>query len=197
MMTAALRDERNWGELGPAMRALSSRHRAFVEFYLMEPATNGAGVRAARRAGYGMNSKPLVARQLAMRLLHDERILAAIAEEGRKITRAGGAEAAQALINLVRDPTHKDHARGIAMLLARTDPEIVRQDLNITHRIVDPDQESIEELAALRSLGTSHAKLVELFGANGIERIERLEAERRAVEAKVIEGVEYTEAPNA
>jgi len=33
---------RLWGEYGPAMRALNSRQRAFVEFLLIEPPTRGA-----------------------------------------------------------------------------------------------------------------------------------------------------------
>jgi hypothetical protein len=42
----------------------------------------------------------------------------------------------------------------------------------------------------LRQLGTSRDKLVELFGGNGLARLERLEAAdiaRRADQAKVIE----------
>jgi hypothetical protein len=104
--------------------------------------------------------------------------------------RGGAPEAAKALLNLIRDPEHKDHARGIAMTLARTDPEVTRHDLQVTHRVLDPDQESLEELAALRQLGTSREKLLELFGGNGLSRLERLEAaymEHRATTAKIIE----------
>ena len=42
-----------------------------------------------------------------------------------------------------------------------------------------------------RSLGTSRDKLLELFGGNGLARLERLEAEdmeHRATSAKIIEG---------
>ena len=105
--------------------------------------------------------------------------------------RGSAPEAAKALIELVRDPEHKDHARGIAMVLARTDPEITRHDMNIVHKVVNEDDESLAELRALRELGTAREKLIELFGGNGLARLEKLEAEdteRRAASAKVIEG---------
>jgi len=129
--------------------------------------------------------------RIASRLMRDERIVAAVQKESQKILRGGAAEASKALLNLVRDPEHKDHARGIAMVLARTDPEITRHDLNVVHRVVDADQESLEELAALRQLGTPRPKLLELFGGNGLARLEKLEAaqaEQRATAANVIEG---------
>jgi hypothetical protein len=78
------------------------------------------------------------------------------------------------------------------MVLDRADPVESRQFVEVVHRTVDPDQEALEELRALRQLGTSHEKLIELFGSNGLDRIERLEAAdklRRANEAKVIDHV--------
>jgi hypothetical protein len=182
----------DWGQLGPAMKALpNDKWRAAVEFYLIEAGRHGSQTAAARRAGFG-NGKttPLNMARIASRLFHDDRMVAAIAEEARKIVRSGAPEAAKALLNLVRDPEHKDHARGIAMLLARVDPEVQHHDMQVTHRVVDPDEEALEELRALRSLGTSRAKLLELFGGNGLARLEKLEAaelERRASAAKVIE----------
>jgi hypothetical protein len=192
-MTQLAHRKQDWGELGPAMKALpNARWRAFVEFYLLEKPGRGAQTNAARRAGFGnARSTPLVMAQTALRLMRDERMIAAIAEEARKILRAGAPEAAKALLELVRNPEHKDHARGIGMVLARTDPEITRHDLQVTHKIIDEDQESLEELRALRHLGTSREKLLELFGGNGLARLEKLEAaeqERRAMNAKVIDG---------
>jgi hypothetical protein len=183
---------KNFGEYGPCMRALTARQRAFVEFLILEPPTFGAQVRAARRAGYGTGrSTPTVMAQISSRLAHDEKVLAAINEEARKLLRAGGIEATKALLALVHDSTHRDHARGIGMVLARTDPEIERHDFNVVHKMLDPDTEALEELRALRQLGTARDKLLELFGGNGLARLEQLEAadtERRAASAKVVEG---------
>jgi phage terminase small subunit len=174
------------------MRALGARQRAFVEFLILEPPTHGAQTRAARRAGYGnARSKPITMAKISSRLVRDGKVLAAINEEARALLRAGGVDATKALLALVHDSAHKDHARAIGMVLARTDPEITRHDMNIVHRVVDPDTEALEELRALRQLGTAREKLLELFGGNGLARLEQLEAtdtERRAASAKVVEG---------
>src|SRR5438270_94546 len=101
-----------WGELGPAMKALpNDRWRAFVEFYILEKPGHGAQVAAARRAGFGApKTTPLNMARIASRLMRDERTVAAIAEEARKIVRGGAAEAGKALLGLIRNPEHRDHA---------------------------------------------------------------------------------------
>jgi hypothetical protein len=180
----------DWGELGPAMRALSNnRHRAFVEFLLLEPPGHGAQTRAARRAGFGhARTTPLNMARIASRLMRNEKIIGAIAEEARKLLRGGAPDAVKALLNLVHSPEHKDHARGISMVLARTDPEIQQHDMHVVHKIVDADQEALEELRAARALGATREKLLELFGGNYLPRLERLEAQEVERSAKTIEG---------
>jgi len=98
---------------------------------------------------------------------------------------------------MIRNEEHPDHVRAVMAVIDRTDPVIGRQQIEVSHRVIDPDQEALEELRALRQLGTSQEKLRELFGGNGLARLERLEAAdmaRRALEAKdvtagaVIEG---------
>jgi len=180
----------DWGELGPAMRALSNnRHRAFVEFLLLEPPGHGAQTRAARRAGFGnARTTPLNMARIASRLMRNEKIIGAIAEEARKLLRGGAPDAVKALLNLVHSPEHKDHARGISMVLARTDPEIQQHDLQVSHRIIDADQEALEELRAARALGATREKLIELFGGNYLPRLERLEAAETERNSKIIDG---------
>jgi hypothetical protein len=183
-----------WGDLGPAMKALpNDQWRAFVEFYVMaDKPGRGSQTAAARKAGFGKpNSKPATMARISYRLMCDDRIVAAINEVARKIVRGGAADAARALRNMVADPTHKDHARAVDMLMARTDPVMSHQHIQVTHTHTDPDAEGIEQLRALRQLGTARERLLELFGFNGLERIERLETAdtaRRAAEAKIIEG---------
>ncbi len=197
MSKVAAIESEPWGQLSPAMRALpNDRWRAFVNFYVWFTFTNdrkdnyGAQTAAARQAGFGKpKSTPIAMANIASRLMRDERIIAAVVDESRKYLRAGAPEAAKALLSLVRNPEHKDHARAVAMLLDRTDPIVTRQEIDVTHRTVDPDTEAIEELRALRQLGTSRAVLLELFGGNGLARIERLEAADaapRAQQAKVV-----------
>jgi hypothetical protein len=109
----------------------------------------------------------------------------------KKLLRAGAPEAVKALMAMVRDPAHKDHGRAVGLVLARVDPETTKHDISVVHRIVDPDQEALEELRAVRALGTPREKLIELFGGNGLAQLEKLEAAdivKRADAAKVIEG---------
>jgi hypothetical protein len=186
------RRKEDWGQLGPAMRALpNNRWRAFVEYLLLEPPGHGAQTNAARKASFGhARTSPLNMARIASRLMRDDRIIFAIAEESRKMLRGGAPDAVKALLSLVRNPDAKDHARGIAMILARTDPEVQQHDLHVTHRIADPDQEALEELRAARALGATREKLIELFGGNYYPKLERLEAaeqERQAVGAKIID----------
>jgi hypothetical protein len=198
-MSTPARRALTWGELGPAMRALNPRWRAFVEFYLLETFTNshkanyGAQARAARKAGFGSPKTTTRAMaHMAWRLMRDDRIIAAVAEESRKLLRAGAPEAVKAVHAGIRNPDHKDHARFVAMVLDRADPVESKQLIEVTHKHLDPDQEALEELRALRSLGTAPEKLIELFGTNGLDRLERIEAadtNRRAREAKVIDHI--------
>jgi hypothetical protein len=77
------------------------------------------------------------------------------------------------------------------MTLDRADPIESRQQIEVTHKVVDADTEALEELKALRALHTPHAKMLEVFGVNGLDRLLALEAAdqvRRADAAKVIEG---------
>jgi len=179
-------------EYGPAMKALpNARWRAFVQFYLLGvPSREGMfsnQAAAARRAGFGKpRSTPRAMAHIGWRLMQDQRMVEAIAEESRKLLRSGHPEAVNALKNMIRNPEHPGHARAVGMLLDRVDPVESRQQIEVTHKIIDPDQEALEELKALRQLGTTQEKLLELFGVNGIARLEDLEA-KMAQQAKIID----------
>jgi len=206
------RPDKTWGELGAAMKALpNERWRAFVQFYLLETYQNkkkdnfGAQAAAARQAGFG-NPKTTnrSMAHIAWRMMRDERMIAAIAEESRKYLRSIAPEAVKAVLQGIRNPDAKDHARFVAMALDRADPVTSHQQIEVTHKHVDADTEALEELRALRLLGTSREKLLELFGGNGLARLEALEAAdtaQRAQNAKVIDGEvvtdpEIMDAPN-
>jgi hypothetical protein len=93
--------------------------------------------------------------------------------------------------NLINDPAHKDHARALDMVLSRSDPITTHQVVDVTHRHVNAEQEALEELRALRTLGVSREIMIAQFGGNGLARLEAAEAAdnaRRAQDAKVIEG---------
>jgi hypothetical protein len=202
-MTTALRKRRtqkdavpakreDWGQLGPAMRGLPNEQwRAFCYALVTGKGGHGRYARAARAAGFGKGSTPTNLAKMAWKLAHDSRMHAAIAEESQKYLRGSHPEAVSALLSMIRDSKHRDHGRAVLSVLDRVDPVVSKQNIEVTHRIVDPDQEPLEELRALRQLGTSREKLLELFGGNGLARLERLDAAdmaTRAATAKLIEG---------
>ena len=85
---------------------------------------DGLLIYAANAAGYGTatscDQKSLGV--IANRIVHDDRVQAAIVEHSRTVLRAVPPEAIRALKELIRDPKHRDHARAIAMVIDRTDP---------------------------------------------------------------------------
>jgi phage terminase small subunit len=143
---------------GPAMLALpTDRHRAFVRaLYTVRPG-HGARVKAAKLAGFGTpQSSAQSMATIASRLAHDDRVLAAIAEEDQKYIRSSAPRAVGALSRLIEDPKHKDHARGIAMVLDRTMPleTVVKVNHDATPAFVETAQvmKRIAELCAKFSL---------------------------------------------
>jgi hypothetical protein len=196
-MTASRRTKQpakqDWGKLSAEMRALpNDAWRAFCYALVTDRGRiHGLYARAARTAGFGKNSTNASLAKRAHDIAHDERMIAAVAVEGRRRLRMGHPIAVNNLLTIAGNSKHKDQMRAISEILARSDPVISKQDISVTHRVVDPDQEALEELRALRQLGTPREKLLTLFGHNGLDRIEALEAadtSRRADSAKVIEG---------
>ena len=184
----------DYGSLGPAMRELSEMQRAFVRSLVTQRPGYGALTRAAKAAGYGKNSQggaPANISKHAHDLSRNEKIIAAISEESKKVIRTAFPEAVSALLNMIRDVNHRDHARAVMALIDRCDPPQTKHSIDVVHRTIDPDREALEELKALRRLGTTKDKLLELYGPNGLDRLEALEAldnAQRAIAAKVIEG---------
>jgi hypothetical protein len=136
------------------------------------PPGHGALTAAARAAGFGKKSTGANLAKIAWKVAQDDRFIAAVAECSRKIVRTGAPETANALLALVRNPEHKDHGRAVAMMLDRTDPSETHSHhtVDVTHMIEDLDREALEELRALRLIGTSREKLLEF--ASGQGRIE-------------------------
>jgi hypothetical protein len=185
----------DWGKYGPAMRGLGEQHRRFALALASDPETltgrkYGAFVRAARAAGYKESSAANIGK-MAYQLAHDDRIKLAVQELARTRVELAAPLIAEKYLALLQNEDAREHGRAVMAGIERLVPVTSTQKIDITHRLVDPDQEALEELRALRQLGTSREKLIELFGGNGIARLERLEAAdmvRRSAEAKVIDG---------
>jgi len=116
-------------------------------------------MRAARAAGFGTatsSNKSLSV--IASRLMADDRIKAAIIEESRARLRTSAPLAVQALDALLANPDHRHHARAIEMVLSRTDPPTINQNVSVevVRRASDADiarvTARIEQLAARAGL---------------------------------------------
>jgi hypothetical protein len=184
----ALAKQEDWGTMGDAMRNLpNDQVRAFVRAYVVHPPGQGALLNSYIAAGYGKpDSKRETLSKNAWHLAHDPRVVAAVREEAVKVLRLSHPEAVNTLLECMRDPNNKDRWKCALAILERTDPTMTHNRLDITHRVVDLDQEALDELRAARSLGASRERLIELFGSNEFPRLEKLEA-RKAEQAKVID----------
>jgi phage terminase small subunit len=189
-----LQQQEVWGELGPAMQQLTERQRLFVRALVSLPPGYGILTKAYKAAGFGTpNGKRLTLAKNASALSKQENIIAAIAEESRKVIRTAFPEAVSALMNMIRDPSHKDHCRATMALIDRCDPLETKHNIDVVHRTVDPDREALEELRAARELGATREKLISLFGENALDKLlalEQLDNAKRAMAAKVIDGKE-------
>jgi phage terminase small subunit len=137
---------------GPAMLALpTDRHRAFVRaLYTVRPG-HGARVKAATLAGFGTpQSSPQSMATISSRLSHDERVLAAIAEEDKKHIRAVAPRAIHALERLIETPGHRDHMRAVATALERTNP--VETVLQVKHSVTPEFKDTAQVLARIAEL---------------------------------------------
>jgi hypothetical protein len=139
---------------GPKMLALpSDRHRAFVRaLYTIKPG-HGANVKAAKIAGFGTaESSPQSMATIASRLAHDERVIEAIAEENEKYIRSSAPRAVRALSHLIETPSHRDHARGIAMVLDRTNPVEMLHKVKHEHDVSPDFKETAAIMARIAEL---------------------------------------------
>ena len=113
-LAAALADESAGAQWGPCMKALSDKQKAFVLALYQLPPGYGVNVRAAKMAGYGTNRTTWKCWSvIGSRVAHDEKVLAAIAEEDKKRIRASAPRAIRALDKMVEDPDHRDHIRAV------------------------------------------------------------------------------------
>jgi phage terminase small subunit len=176
---------------GPAMLALpSDRHRRFVlALYEIEPGW-GCNAKAARIAGFGTTTSSIQSMaSIGCRLAHDEKILAAIAEQDKLRIRASAPRAIRALQHVVENPDHRDHIRAVGMVLDRAHPLQTHHTVDVVHR-VDHDAEAIAQLRMLKGLGVARAKLEEVFGFSGLSHYERSleQADGKSPSPPLIEG---------
>lgn len=166
----------SWGELGPAMQRLTERQRAFVRALLTGKPGYGSVTKAYRAAGYRA-SKP---NREGFALVRTPKVIEAISEEAKKLTRGvGHAEAVAALFNMIRDPKHRDHARAVATILDRVDPVITTQKIDVRHT----DMTGEAMIARIRELAAKHGlNSTKLLGGNGLTEARQMLEGKPAIE---------------
>jgi hypothetical protein len=163
-------------DLGPAMLALRPQEKIFVRMLFENPG-HGAGAKAARAAGYGMKggAKNTAARS-ANRLFNRPRVIAAIAEMTGQQLRSDGPMAVSTVREIMKDKTHKDRLKAARTVIERADPVEQHFSGTMHHTISNApgsDAEGIKLLAWLKSQGANQELLLNMFGLNGLPRLER------------------------
>jgi hypothetical protein len=179
-----------FADIGEAMAALpNDKWRRFVRYYVTHEPKHGALKNAYLAAGFNDTRH---ANSGACKLAKDPRIIMAVREESHKQLRFGAPLAVNFVYELLLNPAVDERTRlkAAMALLDRTDPlqTLHAHKVDVTHKVVNHDDEMLANLAAMKKLDVPRAKLIDLFGANGLERLERMEALRASQTAKLIEG---------
>lgn len=160
-------------EYGPAMQALPyPRWRAFVVALCEQPKVNYTqAAMAADPEGWGKN--PTSAAQQGMRLAHDERVQAALREEGQRRLGSLVGLATGALRLFIEDPTATKTERmaAIKMVLNRVGmPETTEHKVSVTR--VQTEAEKLAEVLQLAEfMGLDPAQLLGKYGVPIPERL--------------------------
>jgi hypothetical protein len=183
-------------ETGPAMRALSPRHRqAVIELFN----TGGNRTEALRRCGYG--GKPDNLNSHASKFFSDRRVRAAIREQCEAKLQYIEPELLEAVAAMARDEKVKsaDRLRALAMLWDRSRPVESKHQIEITHTVSD-DERDVAHFRALQRIGAPEEAFQRRFGSNGLERVKLLvlaeDSRQRQLDGRVIdaEAVEVEDA---
>lgn len=133
-------------ELGPAMKALTPIHRAFVLAYC----TNGCKpVEAARDVGYTDNKTGAI-RVTAHRILHKPEVLAAIREWTIASMKANLPVYRDLLDKIAMNDQHKDQAKALLAAMDRAGlPAVIEKNINVTVTMTEAEKVArIKELSA-------------------------------------------------
>jgi phage terminase small subunit len=182
--------------MSPEMAALTRMQRAFIDC-LFAKAGDGkllSKAACARAAGYSPNGDAHAHNAQAQKLLADPRIQGALQAETRRRLRTMGPEAVQAIDQIMTDPHHKDRLKAANLIIERVDPQTTRLEATVTHE-VNHHLDALNELRALKALGVSQAKLEELYGYTGLQKLERALTEGDKASAITVDYTEVEPAP--
>jgi hypothetical protein len=140
---------------GPAMQALpNERWKEFVRQWFIIKGGRGAGVRAARAAGFEGTQQSLWV--TASRLMHDDRILLAMREYGEQFLKGSAPVALKALHHLIATPSHKGHERAVATVIDRMYPAENVLNVKHAHDVTPAFQDTVQVMARIAELAAKY-----------------------------------------
>jgi hypothetical protein len=124
--------------LGPAMRKLpSDRWRAAaVARFMVKGGNNGKNTAAVRAAGFGNAEGTTTSKsmsQIAFRVFHDARMLAALHELGEQLLKQGVPDAIAVLYEILDNPRHKDRLKAALSVIEREHPVQTAHHVTVEH----------------------------------------------------------------
>ncbi len=155
-------------DLGPAMLACTPLQRRFVIALLENGDANAT--KAAEEAGYSASSRNML-RVQAHNLMHSEKVLNAIAEQGRKHLRTGAFIGIRAVMENAGNPTHKDKLKAAMSRLNRIGLHEMTEH-KVTVERTDDRQLEAKIISLAKELGIDYTKLL---GANS--KVDAIDAE--------------------
>lgn len=175
-------------DLGPKMLACSERERLFVWAFLEQGCCDAAD--AARKAGCsdpGPQSSAIRVRGHELR--HRQRVIDAMREVGQAYFGGLLLPAVLAAEDMITNPRHPDHATMVKSVLSANGFGD-RSRLDVTHSgeiTVNHTDQALDDLRRYLDLEVPRAKLLEIFGFSGLDRYEKMLAERERRAPKIIE----------
>lgn len=146
------------------MRALTDRQREFARLAVEFPLMNRSLL--VKKAGFS-DASPVGMRVMAHKLLHSEKVLAAIAEESDKRLRVGGLIGLHGLIKMARDPKHPDHFKACQAMADRGGFH-AKSEHNVN--VVRTDRTGKAMMERIRALAAKHGLDPDkLLGVNAAE----------------------------
>ena len=174
-------------ELPEQLRDLKGdpRRRVFAWCYVF----NGAnGAAAAREAGYSDHLEGCKVR--AHGLLQRDDVQEAVKALCTRYLFSLAPKAILRLEELLDNPKHPKHDKAIEMALSRSGHgEKSTVDVNISGSVtLNHTDQALNDLKMLKDMGAGRDMLIETFGFSGLERYERMLADRARLAAPVIDG---------
>jgi hypothetical protein len=158
--------------MGPALRALTPKQRRLILELRDGPSGYGSIIRAGRIA-YGEAGSEDALKVIVSKVLHDDRVQAAMKEIGLKKISTAAFQAIGNVERIANDPADVNCFKANIELLNRGGfaPQ-THHTVTVEHK-VDYTKQALEELAMFRRLGVGREALEQIYGRDGLFHLEQ------------------------